>query len=84
MKIGEFAKKYNVPISTIRYYIEEGLLTPRKKGAQYDFNEANESEIQLLIDLRESSFSLEEMRQFVNISRILDEKDPARYNGRWP
>ena len=79
MKIGEFAKKYNVPISTIRYYIEEGLLTPRKKGAQYDFNEANESEIQLLIDLRESSFSLEEMRQFVNISRILDEKDPARY-----
>ncbi|MCC2864352.1 MerR family transcriptional regulator [Anaerovorax odorimutans] len=78
MKIGEFAKKYNVPISTIRYYIEEGLITPKKHGAQYNFNEFNESEMQLLIDLRDSSFSLEEMRQFVNISRIFDEKDPLR------
>ncbi len=79
MKIGEFSKKYNVPISTIRYYIEEGLITPKKNGAQYNFGELNEFEMQLLTDLRESAFSLEEMRQFVNISRIFDEKDPLRY-----
>lgn len=78
MKIGEFSKKYNVPISTIRYYIEEGLITP-KNGAQYNFSEFNEFEMQLLTDLRESSFSLEEMRRFVNISRIFDEQDPLRY-----
>ena len=79
MKIGEFSKKYNIPISTIRYYIEEGLITPKKNGAQYNFGELNEFEMQLLTDLRESAFSLEEMRQFVNISRIFDEKDPLRY-----
>ncbi len=79
MKIGDFARKYNIPISTIRYYIDEGLITPRKNGAQYNFSPLNEMEMQQLIDLRESSFSLEEMRQFVNISRILGEKDPARY-----
>ena len=72
MKIGEFSKKYNIPISTIRYYIEEGLITPKKNGAQYNFGELNEFEMQLLTDLRESAFSLEEMRQFVNISRIFD------------
>lgn len=79
MKIGDFAKKYDIPISTVRYYIDEGLITPKKNGAQYDFNESNEFEMQLLNDLREATFSLEEMRQFINISRILDEKDPARY-----
>lgn len=79
MKIGGFAKKYKIPISTVRYYIEEGLITPKKSGAQYDFDEFNEIEMQILTDLRESAFSLEEMRQFVNISRIFDEKDPARY-----
>ena len=34
MKIGEFAKKYDVPISTVRYYIDEELLTAKKNGAQ--------------------------------------------------
>lgn len=79
MKIGEFSKKYHIPISTIRYYIDEGLVTPKKNGSQYSFNAFNEFEMEILMDLRESSFSLEEMRQFVNISRIFDEKDPARY-----
>ena len=32
MKIGEFAKKYDVPISTVRYYIDEELLTAKKNG----------------------------------------------------
>ena len=79
MKIGEFAKKYDIPISTVRYYIDENLITPKKNGAQYDFSKYNEFEMQILVDLRESAFSLEEMRQFVNISRVFDEKDPALY-----
>lgn len=32
MKIGEFAKKYDIPISTVRYYIDENLITPKKTG----------------------------------------------------
>ena len=72
MKIGEFAKKYDVPISTVRYYIDEELLTAKKNGAQYDFDEINEFEMQILLDLRESAFSLEEMRRFINISRVFD------------
>lgn len=79
MKIGEFAKKYDVPISTVRYYIDEELLTAKKNGAQYDFDEINEFEMQILLDLRESAFSLEEMRRFINISRVFDENDPALY-----
>lgn len=62
MKIGEFAKKYDIPISTVRYYIDENLITPKKNGAQYDFSKYNEFEMQILVDLRESAFSLEEMR----------------------
>lgn len=44
MKIGTLAKKFNVSIDTIRYYISIGLLIPEKNGVQFDFS-AKEQEI---------------------------------------
>ena len=31
MKIGDFAKKYDLNITTVRYYVERALLTPERK-----------------------------------------------------
>lgn len=31
MKIGDFAKKYGLNITTVRYYVERALLTPERK-----------------------------------------------------
>ena len=37
MKIGDFAKKYGLNITTVRYYVERALLTPERKNNQYVF-----------------------------------------------
>lgn len=79
MKIGAFSKKNNVPVSTIRYYIYEDLLTPKKSGAQYDFDQRNEEEMQLISELRTMNFTTEDMKRFVNVVRMLDSRDELRY-----
>lgn len=42
MKIGEFAKKHDVTIDTVRHYINEGLLTPLRDNTQYSFSEIDD------------------------------------------
>ncbi|MCK5779842.1 MAG: MerR family DNA-binding transcriptional regulator [Psychrilyobacter sp.] len=44
MKIGEFSKKYNLSPDTIRYYIQLGLIFPKKVGKQNIFSLDNEFE----------------------------------------
>ena len=39
MKIGEFARKHQVTVDTVRHYMAEGLLTPLKENTQYVFSE---------------------------------------------
>lgn len=39
MKIGEFSKKVNLPVETIYYYINSGILYPFKNGYQYKFTD---------------------------------------------
>ncbi|MGN0702643.1 MAG: MerR family transcriptional regulator [Lentihominibacter sp.] len=79
MKIGTFSRKANAPVSTIRYYISQELLTPRKNGAQYDFDEINLNEMQLLNELRQMNFTVDEMKRFINVTRMLDVRDELRY-----
>ena len=53
MKIGKFAKKHEVTLDTIRFYMEKGLLVPSKKDSQYYFSEidsANLEKIKKLIE----------------------------------
>ncbi|MFP3415761.1 MerR family DNA-binding transcriptional regulator, partial [Bacillus sp. SIMBA_074] len=39
MKIGAFAKQFDVSIDTVRYYIDLGLLVPVKQKTQYEMNQ---------------------------------------------
>ena len=63
-KIGEFSKIVNLPIKTLRYYDEYGLLEPSYvdefNGYRY-YNEANISECKLIILLKSLYFTLEEI-----------------------
>lgn len=63
-KIGEFSKIVNLPIKTLRYYDEYGLLEPSYvdefTGYRY-YNEANISECKLIILLKSLYFTLEEI-----------------------
>lgn len=63
-KIGEFSKIVNLPIKTLRYYDEYGLLEPSYvdefTGYRY-YNDTNISECKLIILLKSLDFTLEEI-----------------------
>jgi DNA-binding transcriptional MerR regulator len=39
MKMGDFCKKFDINADTVRYYIDEGLLAPRKRNNRYEFTD---------------------------------------------
>ena len=63
-KIGEFSKIVNLPIKTLRYYDEYGLVEPSYvdefTGYRY-YNDTNISECKLIILLKSLDFTLEEI-----------------------
>ena len=65
MKIGEFAKRHNVSIDTVRHYIAEGLLTPLRENTQYSFSEIDSSVMDTILLLKSMNFKLDEMKGYL-------------------
>lgn len=77
MKIGTFAKKFNISISTIRFYMQNGLLVPTKKGGQYDFDEKCAKDMFKIIKYKDFRFSIEEMQHFFLLEDASNFKNSA-------
>lgn len=75
MKIGEFAKKFNLNISTVRYYINTGLLVPEKSGEQYYFNEKCADVMNEILRYKSYHFTLEEIRLLFFLENASNFKD---------
>ncbi|MBE5907164.1 MAG: MerR family transcriptional regulator [Lachnospiraceae bacterium] len=65
MKIGEFAKKHNVSVDTVRHYINEGLLTPLRENTQFNFSEIDDRVMDSILLLKSMNFKLEEMKTYL-------------------
>ena len=63
-KIGEFSKIVNIPVRTLRYYAEYGVLVPSETdkytGYKY-YSDANVEEAKLIKLLKSLDFSLDEI-----------------------
>ena len=63
-KIGEFSKITNLPVKTLRYYNEIGLLIPEEvdiyTGYRY-YGERNFNEIEMIKQLKSVGFTLDEI-----------------------
>ena len=74
IKIGDFAKLFNVSINTVRFYEEKGLLTPAYidiyNGYRY-FDENNISDMSKILLLKKLDFTLEDIRNYDD-SKIKD------------
>ena len=66
MKIGEFAKKHQVTVDTVRHYINEGLLTPLRENTQYNFSEIDDGVMDTILLLKSMNFRLDEMKAYEN------------------
>ena len=63
-KIGKFSKITNLPVKTLRYYNEIGLLIPEEvdiyTGYRY-YGERNLNEIEMIKQLKSAGFTLDEI-----------------------
>jgi DNA-binding transcriptional MerR regulator len=62
MKIGTFARKFNLNVSAVRFYINNGLLTPCKIGGQYEFDPECVSDMEKILKYKKYNFTLEEIQ----------------------
>lgn len=67
IRIGDFAKLFNVSIKTVRYYESVGLIVPAfvdvYSGYRY-FDFHNIERMQEILSLKELGFSLDEIKNF--------------------
>lgn len=69
LRIGAFAKQFNVPASTIRYYIQRGILVPEVQNSQYLFSESCVQDMKQVLEFKEMQFSLEDIHALLTQKR---------------
>src|SRR5690554_5173275 len=74
MRIGAFAKKHNISVDTIRYYLNLQLLLAEKDGAQYYFTEEDSKDLQEIMELKNLKFSLSEIQNILTYKRLASNK----------
>ena len=74
MRIGQFSKTANTSIDTIRYYIKEGLLLPKKSGTYWDFEDDDVEILSNITSLKKLDFSLLDIKYIITSSTIIVEK----------
>jgi len=77
MKIGAFARSHGVNPSTVRFYIDRALLTPRTENGRYVFNEVNDAQMEKILKYKRYRFSLEEIEflfSYENLSNLKDDR----------
>ena len=83
LKIGEFAKIFNVTIKTIRFYEEKELLNPcyidKYSGYRY-YDDENIKQMNQILYLKKLGFSLDEIKKYdeklVKKYQTEEQKDP--------
>jgi len=81
MKIGEFAKIFDVPVDTIRYYIDNGMLLPEKMHGQYRFDEKCIEDMNSIRELKKMKFTISEIKKLISLQRLtnLIEEENLQY-----
>lgn len=86
--IGDLAREFDVTTRTIRYYEDEGLLSPARRGQTRLFKQRDRTRLKLILRGKRLGFSLSEIREIVDMYdappgeagqlRLLVEKIEAR------
>lgn len=79
--IGEVSKIFNLPISTLRYYENEGLLdnVSRTSGIR-KYEEKDLNRIKIIECLKSSGLKISEIKRYMDLCNLGDETLEERYN----
>ncbi len=75
MRIGDFAKKYDMNVTAIRYYVDNALLTPQRKNNQYIFDSQCIKDMDNIIEYKKCGLSLEEIELLFFLEKTSKFKD---------
>lgn len=72
MKIGELAKRADVPIDTVRYYEREGLIPPpiRRASGYRDYVDADVDRLRFMRRAKGLGFTLLEIRELLSLTAM--------------
>ncbi|MFC0234087.1 MerR family transcriptional regulator [Vagococcus entomophilus] len=62
MYIGKFQQQMNTTRDTVRYYMEQKLLHPKKKNGNYWFEEQEIADFEAILELKAMGFSISTIR----------------------
>ena len=65
--IGELARELELTPRTIRFYEDEGLLTPKRKGHARIYNRRDRARLMLICRGKRLGFSLADIRRFLEL-----------------
>ena len=80
MRIGIFAKKFGIPVSTVRYYIQLGILVPESRNGQYIFSDKCVQDMERVMEYRELRFSLLDIHELLTLQRKFTLSQPEDRN----
>ncbi len=65
--ISDLAKEYDITPRTIRFYEDQGLLTPTREGRQRVFSEGDNVRLRLILRGKRLGFSLAEAKEIIEL-----------------
>jgi len=65
--ISDLAKEYDITPRTIRFYEDQGLLTPSREGRQRIFSEGDNVRLRLILRGKRLGFSLSEAKEIIEL-----------------
>ena len=71
LRIGEVSRSYGISVDNLYYYINYGLLVPKKPKGQYDFDQQTLRDLDLILELKDMKFSLKEIHQVLSLYSCL-------------
>ncbi|MBL4807980.1 MAG: MerR family DNA-binding transcriptional regulator [Rhodobacteraceae bacterium] len=72
--IGEMCETYDVTPRTLRFYEAKELLFPKREGQKRLFTKSDRARLKLILQGKRFGFSLEEIRQLLNLYNIGDQQ----------
>ncbi|WP_413112220.1 MerR family transcriptional regulator [Thaumasiovibrio sp. DFM-14] len=66
-KISELAKEFDVSTRSIRFYEDQGLISPRREGQTRWFNHRDKIRLRLILRGKRLGFSLAEIRELFEL-----------------
>lgn len=68
--IGALAKEFGVSPRSLRFYEEQGLLNPERRGTRRLFDHRDRARLALICRGKRLGFSLEEIREFLDLYEV--------------